>query len=373
MKLGIYLFALAAGKKSKPGSKLQKLKKNGSKWQKTDDQWQLVKQKGSKAEKGGKTKSWGDNEVNSDACIYTENDGITSITTDAGLTEVTKCYRSFNCSNGSKVQARINEMSFGLYIKQFCNDNFIKFQYRIPREDFMDFYSWEDHHCDKDSDDINLGEWMTMEDSVNFSFEFNEWDFYDWYYYYTEYFADYYSDDGPYPMDPHPFPDWPVEQFPKFNIDIKCSEVPTTEPETTTPTVTDPTINPNYNTIDQMTDNFEEMLKKSELSQKAKDRTTSKFQKITSKLNDRHEKLLKKGCKFNQMTQLNFGAVFINYDNTCETIDTVFGDLINWGEDYVADCQDARGSVVANNNAWFSRHTTRVNKFKDNMMKFAKC
>ena len=66
------------------------------------------------------------------------------------------------------------------------------------------------------------------------------------------------------------------------------------------------------------------MLAKSSLKQGAMDRTEARFNKIANKLNDRHEKLLGKNCTFKQMTQLNFGQVHIDYENTCQTLGTVF-------------------------------------------------
>ena len=66
------------------------------------------------------------------------------------------------------------------------------------------------------------------------------------------------------------------------------------------------------------------MLEKSSLKQAAKERTGARFNKLANKLNDRHEKLLGKKCTFKQMTQLNLGQVHIDYENTCQTISTVF-------------------------------------------------
>ena len=48
------------------------------------------------------------------------------------------------------------------------------------------------------------------------------------------------------------------------------------------------------------------------------------FNKLATKLNDRHEKLLDKGCTFKKMTQQNVDKVQIDYENTCEAITTVF-------------------------------------------------
>ena len=65
------------------------------------------------------------------------------------------------------------------------------------------------------------------------------------------------------------------------------------------------------------------MLAKSSLKQKAKTRTNARFNKLANKLNDRHEKLLTKNCRFKQMTQLNLGEVHIDFDDTCQTFETI--------------------------------------------------
>ena len=65
------------------------------------------------------------------------------------------------------------------------------------------------------------------------------------------------------------------------------------------------------------------MLAKSSLKQGAMDRTEARFNKIANKLNDRHEKLLGKNCTFKQMTQLNLGQVHIDFDDTCQTFETI--------------------------------------------------
>jgi len=73
----------------------------------------------------------------------------------------------------------------------------------------------------------------------------------------------------------------------------------------------------------KMIDNWKEMLAKSSLKQKAKTRTKARFNKLANKLNDRHEKLLTKNCRFKQMTQLNLGEVHIDFDDTCQTFETI--------------------------------------------------
>ena len=132
--------------------------------------------------------------------------------------------------------------------------NFVKLEYSIPRDDFMDFYHWTDHLCDEDLErGWEFGKWQNLEDSVLFSFELNDHEFYEWFYSYNEWQYEYYADE-----DPHPYP--LVEKIPKFDIQFKCSNIPDPddEPDTTTPVPpTDPpgptttTINPNYNKIDQ--------------------------------------------------------------------------------------------------------------------------
>ena len=65
------------------------------------------------------------------------------------------------------------------------------------------------------------------------------------------------------------------------------------------------------------------MLAKSSLKQGIMDRTEARFNKIAKKLNGRHGKLLGKKCTFKKMTQLK-GHVHIDYENTCQTLETVF-------------------------------------------------
>ena len=72
-----------------------------------------------------------------------------------------------------------------------------------------------------------------------------------------------------------------------------------------------------------MIDNWKEMLEKSSLKQKAKTRTKARFIRLANKINDRHEKLLEKDCKFEKMTQLNLSQVHIDFDNTCRTFETI--------------------------------------------------
>ena len=216
----------------------------------------VVAEKSSSSEKL-EAKRWGDDPVNDDACIYTEKNGITRVTTVPGLGEMTKCYKLFRCDDGAKVQARLNE--FGLGVRETaCQENFVKFSYSIPRDDFMDFYHWTDWFCSEDLErGWELGEWTTLEDVVRFSFEFTHAltiDYYDWLYDYHQFMYDYYGEGAP------------LEEIAKFDIQFKCSdssvplqmfefpETETTTTTTTTPTTLGPTtttINPNYKTIDQ--------------------------------------------------------------------------------------------------------------------------
>ena len=200
-------------------------------------------------------KASGDDEVNADACIYSEQNGITRVTTEPGITKLTKCYKRFQCNNGAKVQAKVNQMGLGTRQTE-CMKNFVKLEYSIPRDDFQDFYHWTDHFCDEDLErGWELGKWMNMEDDVLFSFEFNEPEYYEWFYSYSQYMYDYYAG-----QDPHPYPHYPAEEIAKFEIQFKCSNIPddSDEPDTTTlipptnpPGPTTTTINQNYNTIDQ--------------------------------------------------------------------------------------------------------------------------
>ena len=59
-------------------------------------------------------KAWGDDEVNVEACLYTETDGITRVTTEPGLQKLTKCYKHFRCTGGATVQAKMNQMGMGV-------------------------------------------------------------------------------------------------------------------------------------------------------------------------------------------------------------------------------------------------------------------
>ena len=77
----------------------------------------------------------------------------------------------------------------------------------------------------------------------------------------------------------------------------------------------------------KMTDNWKEMLVKSSLKQKARSRTQARFNKLANKLNDRHEKLLAKNCTFKLMTQFNLGQVQIDFDNTCQTFETIINGI----------------------------------------------
>ena len=219
------------------------------------------KSSSNKNPKNPEAKRWGDDPVNDDACIYTEKNGITRVTTMPGLGEKTKCYKLFQCDDGAKVQARLNEFGLGTRQKD-CQENVVKFSYSIPRDDFMDFYHWEDWFCDEHLErGWELGEWTTLEDVVRFSFEFTHAltiDYYDWLYDYHQFMYDYYGEGSP------------LEEISKFDIQFKCSdssvplqmsefpepETTTTAAATTTTTTTTPgptttTINENYNTIDK--------------------------------------------------------------------------------------------------------------------------
>ena len=113
------------------------------------------------------------------------------------------------------------------------------------------------------------------------------------------------------------------------------------------------------------------------------------FNKLATKLNDRHKKMLDKGCTFKKMTEQNVGKVHIDYENTCEAIKTVvngnytalifdffilnFSDLMNWGTDYVYLCEGAKSSVMMTNGLWWNRYVKQLQRFQDKNMKFTKC
>ena len=46
-----------------------------------------------------------------------------------------------------------------------------------------------------------------------------------------------------------------------------------------------------------------------------------------------------------------------------------FLDLENWGSDYVLACENA----TTRNEDWWAKYVGQMEKFKQNMMKFAKC
>ena len=67
------------------------------------------------------------------------------------------------------------------------------------------------------------------------------------------------------------------------------------------------------------------MLEKSDLNDKKKDRFQTKFEKTVEKVQDRHDKLIEKGCTFEQINQNpGFGAHFTDHSDTCRSI----GDFI---------------------------------------------
>ena len=76
-----------------------------------------------------------------------------------------------------------------------------------------------------------------------------------------------------------------------------------------------------------MTNDWRKMLKNSTLNDKKKDRFQSKMEKLVQKARDRHDKLVKKGCSFEQINQHpGAGAHFIDHSDTCRSIgDFVIG------------------------------------------------
>ena len=354
-----------------------------------------------------KPRSWGDDE-NAEACIYDEVDGVTTITTVEQLIEKTKCYKKFSCDGGRNVMAKVNEMYLGSFgvSDQFCNENFVKFEYRVPREGDTD-YPIEDKFCDK-SHPLELGEWRTMDDHVWFSFEFTNWDYYDWFYGYNDYMGN------------------EVGSNPKFEIEFKCSEPVEPEPTTTAPETADATTNaattldattnaptpPNYaqGRIDDARNSWEEMISRSTMSDKAKTRTLNKYNRICDKLQARHEKLSAAGCSYQAANFFN--GFFVDYDDTCTTkdkliqgkisvlvtkyisfwhqmknvtqnsldfagekykkISTFFLDLKYWGRDFIVDCE-MDSEPPKNISKFWNRISNRLDKFKDNMDRFAKC
>ena len=264
--------------------------------------------------------SWGEEE-NANACIYDEVDGVTTVTTVEQLGARTKCYKKFSCDGGRNVMRKVNKMGLGSFGvgDQFCASNFIKFEYRVPREDFQDELAIEDKYCHTKFSNLELGEWKTMDDDVWFSFEFSEWDYYDWFYGYNDYMGN------------------DVASNAKFEIEIKCSEPVEPEPETTTPgattqattttpgattqaATTTPSDNSAYTRLEGARNSWEEMITRSTtLKNQAKERTQAKFNRLCDKLQAKHEKLIAAGCSFPAQNQNIFNAQFVDYDDTCTT------------------------------------------------------
>ena len=70
-----------------------------------------------------------------------------------------------------------------------------------------------------------------------------------------------------------------------------------------------------------MTNDWREMLENSTLSDKKKDRYQAKMEKLVQKARDRHDKLVEKGCVFEQINQNpGAGAHFIDHSDTCRSI-----------------------------------------------------
>ena len=256
-----------------------------------------------------KPRSWGDEE-NADACIYDEVDGVTTVTTVEELGAITKCYKKFSCDGGRNVMRKVNKMGLGSFQvgDQFCAENFIKFEYRVPREDNLDL-AIEDKYCDTQSSNLELGEWKTMDDDVWFSFEFTQSDYYDWFYGYQDYQGH------------------EVDTNVKFEIEIKCSEPVEPEPETTTEPLTTsatttpvPSGNSAHTRLEGARNSWQEMITRSSTMKKqAKERTQTKFNKLCDKLQAKHEKLIAAGCSFPAQNQNIFNAQFVDYDDTCTT------------------------------------------------------
>ena len=275
-----------------------------------------------------KPRSWGE-EVNGDACMYYEVDGVTTVTTVEKLMITTKCFKKFSCDDGRNVMARVNKMALGTYNigPEYCQNNFVKFEYHVPREGNTD-YQIEDTYCYAWQPDLELGKWMTLDDHVWFSFVFEKVAFYEFFYGNID---DY---------------DLPYDLKPKFEIEFKCWEPVETEPATTpsyfttsahtnttitttttstttTTTTTEPKPigNQAYERLDTARNSWEEMITKSSMRIRAKTRTQKRFNTLCDRLETRHEELIAAGCSFQAMNEINFDAVFIQYNDTCTTTD----------------------------------------------------
>lgn len=260
-----------------------------------------------------KPRSWGD-EVNGDACMYEEVDGVTTVTTVEQLMKETKCYKKFSCDDGRNVMRKVNQIGLGSFAvgDQHCGINFIKFEYRVPREDHLDYYEIEEEYCGAQDSGLDLGQWKTMDDDVWFSFEFPDVEYYDWFYGYAEYMGN------------------EVDTDSKFEIEFKCSDPVETEPVTTTapPTTTAPFGNQAEFRLEGVRNSWEEMISKSTMKDSAKERTLGRFNKLCDKLQARHERFTDAGCSWPLMNTPIYNAQFVDYENTCETSSKVIQGIL---------------------------------------------
>ena len=73
------------------------------------------------------------------------------------------------------------------------------------------------------------------------------------------------------------------------------------------------------------------MLEKSTLSENKKDRFLAKMEKLVQKARDRHDKLVEKGCVFEQIDQNpGAGAHYIDHSDTCRSISDFTTGLIEY-------------------------------------------
>ena len=275
-----------------------------------------------------KPRSWGE-EVNGDACMYYEVDGVTTVTTVEKLMVTTKCFKKFSCDGGRNVMARVNKMALGTTSvgPEYCENNFVKFEYHVAREGDTD-YQIEDTYCYAWQSDLELGKWMTMNDHVWFSFVFEKFEFYEWAYsHYDNYDIPYHWSDSK-PKFEIEFKCWePVETEPVTKLPTSTAHTTTTKTTTTTSTTTTtkteskPTGNQAFERLDMARSSWEEMIIRSTMRTRAKIRTQKRFNTLCDRLETRHEELIAAGCFFKAMNEMNFDTVFTDYDDTCTTTD----------------------------------------------------
>ena len=110
--------------------------------------------------------------------------------------------------------------------------------------------------------------------------------------------------------------DGDVQEFPS---DVVTETIVSTTPMTATSTRPVSIGNSAYNRLDSAKNNWDEMISRSIMTTQAKKRTVDKFNRICNKLKNRHDKMTNAGCQFELADEIIFGAVLIDFEDTCET------------------------------------------------------